>query len=61
MAEPFIKTLMSEWVYAMAFQTSEERNRWLPRYLGIYDARRCSMALGGISPQQCLNRLLATE
>nr|WP_245552562.1 IS481 family transposase [Cyanobium gracile] len=30
-AERFIKTLLAEWAYAMAFQTSEERNRWLPR------------------------------
>lgn len=30
-AERFIKTLLGEWAYAMPFQTSEERNRWLPR------------------------------
>jgi transposase InsO family protein len=60
-AERFIKTLLGEWAYAMSFQTSEERNRWLPRYLGIYNGRRCHMALGGLSPQQCLNRLLAAE
>jgi hypothetical protein len=45
----------------MAFQTSEERNRWLPRYLGLYNGRRCHMALGGLSPQQCLQRLLIAE
>jgi transposase InsO family protein len=33
-AERFIKTLLNEWAYAMPFQTSEERNSWLPRYLG---------------------------
>lgn len=60
-AERFIKTLLGEWAYAMPFQTSEERNRWLPRYLGLYNGRRCHMALGGLSPQQCLQRLLVAE
>lgn len=60
-AERFIKTLLTEWAYAMAFQTSEERNRWLPRYLGLDNGRRCHMALGGLSPQHCLQRLLVTE
>lgn len=57
----YIKTLLGEWAYAMAFQTSEERNRWLPRYLGLYNDRRCHMALVGLSPQQCLQRLLVAE
>jgi hypothetical protein len=43
----------------MAFQTSQERNRWLPRYLALYKGRRCHMALGGLSPQQRLAGLLA--
>ena len=43
----------------MAFQTSEERNCWVPRYLAIYNGRRCHMALGGLSPQQRLQLLLA--
>jgi len=41
-AERFIKTLLAEWAYSMAFQTSEERKRWLPRYLAIYNGRRCT-------------------
>jgi hypothetical protein len=45
----------------MPFQTSGEQNRWLPRYLKLYNGRRCHMALGGLSPQQCLQRLLVTE
>jgi hypothetical protein len=60
-AERFIKTLLAEWAYAMAFQTSDERNRWLPRYLGLYNDRRCHMALGGLSPKQRLQRLLIAE
>jgi len=31
-AERFIKTLLAGWAYSMSFQTSTERNRWLPRY-----------------------------
>jgi hypothetical protein len=38
----------------MPFQTSEERKQWLPRYLKLYNLRRCHMALGGLSPQQRL-------
>jgi transposase InsO family protein len=34
-AERFIQTLCSEWAYAMAYANSDERNRWLPRYLSI--------------------------
>ena len=62
-AERFIKTLLAEWAYVIAYQTSEERNRWLPRYLGMYNGNRCHMALGGLSPQQwqCLKRLLIAE
>jgi len=46
---------------AAAPAASEERNRWLPRYLGIYNVTICHMALGGLSPQQCLQRLLIAE
>jgi transposase InsO family protein len=53
-AERFIKTFLAEWAYVMTYQTSEERNRWLPRYLGIYNGHRCHMALGGLTPQQSL-------
>ena len=60
-AERFIKTLLGEWAYAMPIQTSEERKRWLPRYLGLYNGRRRHMALGGLSPQQYLQRLLVAE
>ena len=60
-AERFIKTLLDEWAYAMLFQTSAERNSWLPRYLGLYNGHRCNMALGGLSPQQSLQRLLNAE
>jgi len=32
-ADRFIQTLCQEWAYGMSFQKSEERYRWLPRYL----------------------------
>jgi transposase InsO family protein len=58
-AERFIQTLCREWAYGMPFQSSEERKQWLPRYLKLYNQRRCHMALGGLSPQQRLVALLA--
>jgi len=60
-AERFIKTLQSEWAYGMSFQSSAERNRWLGRYLAIYNRRRCHMALAGRTPFQQLALLRATE
>ena len=60
-AERFIRALLVEWAYVIACHTSEERNRWLPRYLGIHNGNRCQMAFGGLIPQQCLQRLLIVE
>jgi len=31
----YIKTILGEWTDVIAYQISEERNRWLPRDLGI--------------------------
>ena len=45
----------------MSYQSSEERNRWLGRYLAIYNGRRCHMALAGRTPFQQLGLLRATE
>ena len=45
-AERFIQTLCQEWAYSMPFQNSEERNRWLPRYLSIYYRLRKRSAIG---------------
>ena len=42
----------------MSFQNSEERNRWLPRYLAIYNRLRKHSALGWRTPQQRLVELL---
>jgi transposase InsO family protein len=57
-AERLIQTLGKEWAYAMAFQASEDRNRWLPRYLVIDNRLRKHSALGWWSPQQRLAELL---
>jgi transposase InsO family protein len=57
-AERFIQTLCKECAYAMAYPNSEERNRWLPRYLAIYNRLRKHSALGWRSPQQRLKELL---
>lgn len=54
----YIQTLCKEWAYAMAFPNSEDRNRWLPRYLSIYNRLRKHSALGWLSPQQRLAELL---
>ena len=60
-AERFIKTLQNEWAYGMPFASSEERKRWLPRYLSIDNGRRCQMAIGSRTPVQQLERLRVTE
>ena len=61
LAAPFstvARTLSREWAYTMAFQNSQERNAWLPRYLSIYNRIRKHSALGWRSPQQRLHELL---
>jgi len=60
-AERFIKTRLAVWAYSMAFHNSEEWNRWMPRYLAIYNGRRCHMALAGRTPIQQLGVLRSTE
>ena len=57
-AERFIQTLCKEWAYAIAVPNSEERDRWLPRYLSIYNRLRKHSALGWRSPKQRLVELL---
>jgi transposase len=58
-AERLIQTLCREWAYGMPFQTSDERNCWLPLYLMLHNKRRCHMALADLTPQQRLAALLA--
>jgi len=56
--ESFIQALYRVRAYSIPFQNSEERNRWLPRYLSIYDRLKKHSALSYRSPQQRLNELL---
>jgi len=58
-AERFIQTLCKEWAYAMSLPNSEERNRWLPHYLVIYNRLRKHSAVGWRSPHQRLAELLS--
>ena len=60
-AERFIKRILAKWASVIAYQTDEERNRWLPRCLGIHNGNRCHIDLGGLTPQQSLQRLLIAE
>ncbi len=57
-AKRFIQALCKEWLYAMAFPNSQERDLWLPRYLSIDNQLRKHSALSGRSPQQQLHELL---
>ncbi len=57
-AERFIQTLCREWAYSMPFRNFQERNRWLPRFLTIYNRLRNHSALGWRSPQHRLRELL---
>ncbi len=54
-----IRTLCRDWPYTMANPNSEEGNRWLPRYLEIYNRLRKHSALGWRSAQQWLAKLLS--
>ena len=53
-----IQTLCREWPDAMALQTSQERNRWLSRYLSIDHRLSKHSALSWCSPQQRLRELV---
>ncbi len=54
-------TLQAEWAHALPYSSSEERKRWLTRYLTIYNDRTFHKAIGGRTPSQQLNRLRVTE
>ncbi|NNE22213.1 MAG: IS481 family transposase [Rhizobiales bacterium] len=57
-AERFIKTAITEWAYAMAYQTSKQRADYLPKWTHMYNWHRPH---GGIKYQTpisvlCMNR-----
>jgi transposase InsO family protein len=51
-AERFIQTLMREWAYAVAFNSSDARTQDLPRWLAWYNGQRPHVSLGRRSPEQ---------
>lgn len=53
-AERFIKTLQEEWAYGRAYTTSNQRNKWLPKWLDIYN---CERKHGGINFKTPISRL----
>ena len=57
-AERFIQTHFKEWLYAMPFQNSQDRNAWLPRYLSIDNRLRKHSILSGRFLQQRTYELL---
>ena len=53
-AERFIKTIQEEWAYGRSYQSSIQRNNWLPKWLHIYN---CERLHGGINMKTPISRL----
>lgn len=49
-AERFIQTLLREWAYRFAYESSAERKRWLTPYVHFYNYHRAHSALGYYPP-----------
>jgi transposase InsO family protein len=49
-AERFIQTLLREWAYAVAYETSNQRVQALPAWLRYYNRIRPHGSLGGVAP-----------
>jgi transposase InsO family protein len=49
-AERFIQTLLREWAYAFAFNSSKQRTQLLSKYLHFYNLHRAHAALSGKPP-----------
>jgi transposase InsO family protein len=56
-AERFIKTLLCEWGYVIAYPSSRFRTAALPRWLRYYNAHRPHAALRGQTPLARLNNV----
>ena len=48
--ERFIRTLLNEWAYAHVYQSSEEREAYLPQWLHYYNWHRPYSSLGNQAP-----------
>lgn len=55
-AERFIQTLLREWAYRFAYESSAERTRWLTPYMHFYNYHRAHSALGYNPPISRLDR-----
>jgi transposase InsO family protein len=54
--ERMIQTLLREWAYRFAYNSSEERERWLRPYLHFYNFHRAHSSLGYNPPVSRLDR-----
>ncbi len=57
-AERFIQTALREWAYARAYQTSEQRKRFLPTWTHMYNWHRPH---GGLKAKPPISRILQNE
>lgn len=57
-AERFIQTILREWAYGRAYQSTVERATALPVFVDFYNRRRPHTALGGRSPIDVVNDVL---
>jgi len=55
-AERFIQTLLREWAYRFAYESSAERKRWLTPYVHFYNYHRAHSSLGYNPPISRLDR-----
>lgn len=55
-AERFIQTMLREWAYAAAYQSSDHRHHALAAWLDFYNHRRPHSALGHKAPASRLNQ-----
>ena len=55
-AERFIQTLLREWAYRFAYESSAERQRWLTPYVHFYNWHRGHSSLGDNPPISRLDR-----
>lgn len=54
-AERFIQTGLREWAYRFSYQSSEERNELLPRFIHFYNHHREHSSLSKLPPVSRIN------
>lgn len=58
-AERWIRTVLSECLYVEVFHAADERRLALRRFIGYYNQQRPHLGIGGRTPSQRLEQLLA--